>query len=142
MLNDSRGSVAVEYAFALPLLLLVFLGIVEFGNLFFERLEISQAAMSGARSGVTAIDNAEAVTLAEAATCNALPAGIQAGLDKCKGGKGKVTAVVDSSGPQNVLRVDISYPYTPILGNALFNLARMAKSDLTLTGLAVLEFQP
>lgn len=47
--RDSRGSVAVEMVFALPLLLLFLFGIVQFGFLFFVWNDMENAAREGAR---------------------------------------------------------------------------------------------
>ena len=48
-----RGAVMVEMALVLPLLLLLVIGIIEFGLLFHERLTVASAASSAARTGAT-----------------------------------------------------------------------------------------
>ena len=48
-----RGAVMVEMAIALPLLLLLIIGMIEFGLLFHERLTIASAVSSAARTGAT-----------------------------------------------------------------------------------------
>ncbi len=47
-----RGAELIELAIALPLLLLVVMGIVDFGFLFHRYLVLTNAAMEGARVGV------------------------------------------------------------------------------------------
>jgi len=50
--TDERGAELIEMAIALPLLLLVVLGIVDFGFLFQRYLVLTNAAMEGARVAV------------------------------------------------------------------------------------------
>lgn len=69
--RGDRGASAVEFALVLPVLLLVLLGIVDFGRLTYERLTVTQAAFEAARASgfkrdtatVTAIVNATASPL-------------------------------------------------------------------------------
>ena len=49
---DSRGQQLVEYALLLPILLLLILGIVDFGMTIFAYNSIANAAREGARAGV------------------------------------------------------------------------------------------
>jgi Flp pilus assembly protein TadG len=56
-----RGAALVELAIALPLLLLVILGIIEFGVMFGNYLELSNVAREGARSAALG-SNTSAVT--------------------------------------------------------------------------------
>lgn len=58
--DRERGAVMVEMAVALPLLLLLVIGSIEFGLLFHERLTIASAASSAARTGATMGTRAEA----------------------------------------------------------------------------------
>lgn len=45
-----RGSSAVEFALVLPVLVLVLFGIIDFGRLQFERINVTAAAYEGARA--------------------------------------------------------------------------------------------
>jgi Flp pilus assembly protein TadG len=60
--NSERGSSLVELALLLPLLLLMFLGVVEIGRIFYVSIEVNNAARAGAaygaQSNVTAGDTA------------------------------------------------------------------------------------
>ena len=51
-LKDEGGQSLVEYALVLPILLLLFLGIMEFGILVFNYNTIANAAREGARYGI------------------------------------------------------------------------------------------
>ncbi|MFQ4149952.1 TadE/TadG family type IV pilus assembly protein [Arthrobacter sp. LAPM80] len=47
--KSERGAAAVEFAFILPVLLLLVIGIMEFGFLFNQQISASNAAREGAR---------------------------------------------------------------------------------------------
>ncbi len=59
-LRREEGATLVEMAFVLPVLILLIFGSIEFGLAFKERLTISSAANSGARTGATMGDKADA----------------------------------------------------------------------------------
>jgi Flp pilus assembly protein TadG len=50
------GQALVEFAFVLPVLLLLMVGIVEFGIIFYTQMTITNAAWEGARAGATIVD--------------------------------------------------------------------------------------
>ncbi|SFO26646.1 TadE-like protein [Geodermatophilus obscurus] len=68
-LQDQRGAAAVEFAFIVPLLVLLVLGIAEFGHAFQVQGTLSAAAREGAR--VMALQNDPAA--ARAAVRDAAP---------------------------------------------------------------------
>ncbi len=59
--SQESGQSLVELAIAVPLLLLIVLGVVEFGQVAYTSIELSRAAMAGAQygaqSGFTAADS-------------------------------------------------------------------------------------
>lgn len=65
--KHERGAAAVEFALVLPVLLLLVMGIIEFGHAYNAQLTLTQAAREGVR--VMAISNNPAT--ARAATKNA-----------------------------------------------------------------------
>ena len=69
-LRDERGASAVEFAFIVPLLIVLVLGIAEFGHAFQVSGTLSAAAREGVR--VMALQNDPAA--ARAAVRNAAPA--------------------------------------------------------------------
>jgi len=50
------GQTLVEFAFVLPILLLLMVAIIEFGIVFYSQMAVSNAAWEGARAGATIID--------------------------------------------------------------------------------------
>jgi Flp pilus assembly protein TadG len=61
--RDDRGAVMVEFAIILPVLLLILLGIIEFGRAYNAQVSIQAAAREGARElalrhSSTAVENA------------------------------------------------------------------------------------
>jgi len=52
--HHQKGAVAVEFALILPVLVLMFFGIVEFSLLLFNKQVITNASREGARAGIVA----------------------------------------------------------------------------------------
>ena len=50
------GQALVEFAFILPILLLLMVAIIDFGIIFYSQMAVSNAAWEGARAGATIID--------------------------------------------------------------------------------------
>lgn len=59
ILKNQKGQSLVEFSIILPLLLLVVMGIVEFGMMLNSYLTINNAAREGARYGIIGNSNAE-----------------------------------------------------------------------------------
>jgi Flp pilus assembly protein TadG len=54
--QDDRGSVAVEMALLIPLLLLILAGIIEFGFAYWEQQVLTSASREGVRAGAKLIN--------------------------------------------------------------------------------------
>ena len=52
----NSGQTLVEFAFVLPILLLLMVAIIDFGIVFYSQMAVSNAAWEGARAGATIID--------------------------------------------------------------------------------------
>lgn len=116
-------------ALVLPVLLIVFLAIVEFGNLMFTRLTLTNAAMMGARAGITALTASDAIAQAEGTAAASLPTGASA-----------IATIIETPVPRRI-QVDVSYSYDPILGDALFRLLGSVGPDTwDLSETAVMSF--
>ncbi len=57
--QEPGGQALVEFAFVLPILLLLMVAIIDFGILFYSQMAVSNAAWEGARAGATIIDPAQ-----------------------------------------------------------------------------------
>ena len=51
-MNNQRGASAVEFAIILPMLVVLILGIIEFGLLFYDKAVITNASREAARAGI------------------------------------------------------------------------------------------
>jgi Flp pilus assembly protein TadG len=75
--NDrERGAAAVEFALVLPVLILLILGIIDFGRMFNAQQTLTFAARSGARAMVLQNSTSAAITAAQngASALGTLPA--------------------------------------------------------------------
>lgn len=72
--GDQRGAVAVEFALVLPLLILVLLGIVEYGSVYNAQLMVTGAAREAAREMAVTGNAGSATSAALAASPGLAPA--------------------------------------------------------------------
>lgn len=104
--RNSDGTAAIEFGLILPLLLIVLVGILDYGQIHFTRLTMTNAAREGARIGVT-LPESDAQAAAVAATQSYLTrAGVTA----------VVTATVPSQASPTVTVTVTIDPYTPLIG--------------------------
>lgn len=54
--QERTGQALVEFAFVLPVLLLVMAAIIDFGIIFYTQITVTNAAWEGARAGATIVD--------------------------------------------------------------------------------------
>lgn len=62
-IEDQRGQALVEFALMVPLLLMLLLGIIEFGRVYYAQLAITSAARQGARISAVHTANNDPVTV-------------------------------------------------------------------------------
>ena len=99
----SQGQTAVEFALVLPLLLLILMGIIEFGRLWETTNILTSAAREGARVAAVTAPNAGMV---QTAAQNVLTAGNIAGA----------TVTVNGPNAAREVTVTVQFGYVPITG--------------------------
>jgi Flp pilus assembly protein TadG len=82
--RKDRGSVAVEFALVLPILLLLVLGIVQYGLYFYARQGGSDIARDGARRAA----------VGDPPTCSAFQAGLRTSISNLAGAASSGAAVI------------------------------------------------
>ena len=104
--NRTSGQAIVEFALLVPILILIVMGVIEFGRLWMTMITLSGAAREGARVAVVTGPNEE---LVEAAVNNVLDA---AGFDE---------ATITISGPNvaGEVEVTVEMTYTVLTGSIL-----------------------
>lgn len=66
-IKNSRGQALVEFALALPVLILLVIGMMDFGIIINQYMVVAEAAREGARSAALGGDNATVTTVAKTA---------------------------------------------------------------------------
>jgi Flp pilus assembly protein TadG len=113
--QSERGAVAVELAILLPVLLVILLGIVEFGRVFNAQISLTQAAREGARvmAVTNDLDAASAATIEAGVALN--PKLISGNLDLSST---NIATSAEATGclPGNQATVSINYELPAMTG--------------------------
>jgi Flp pilus assembly protein TadG len=105
-LRNADGTAAIELGLILPLLLVVLVGIIDYGHIHFTRLTMTNAAREGARVGVTMPETDAQAAAVAGATSYLANAGVSA----------VVTATAPSqTNPTVTVTVTIN-PFEPLIG--------------------------
>ena len=105
--DSQRGAAAVEFALVLPILLLLVMGIIEFGLIFNSQISLTNAAREGAR--VMAIHNDPAV--AKSAAIAAAPSVVNPAISS-----GNITVSPSTCAAGSTVTVTIHYNATLLTG--------------------------
>ena len=100
--SRDRGSVAVEFALLLPVLLLILFGIIDFGRAISYQITLTQAAREGARVASLGGSTSAVTTRAQSAAYPITPVPTVTVMSSCPAGAG---AGADA-------KVVVSYTYT------------------------------
>jgi Flp pilus assembly protein TadG len=93
--SRDRGSVAVEFALLLPVLLLLIFGIIDFGRAINDQITLTQAAREGARLAALGYSTSAVTTRAQSAATGLSPVPTVTVTTACPTGAGTgVDAVV------------------------------------------------
>ena len=137
-LRGDRGSAAVEFAIVIPVLLLLVLGTVEFGRVFFLQNSITNAARVGARTMAieASAANPNAVSDAKSQTAAAAVApALTTTQVTVSTSNGTSNCVVPAAGTAVYVTVTIAYPVTQITGFLpVFPTALAAKASVRCDG--------
>lgn len=139
-----RGAAAVEFALALPILMVLMWGLLSFGALFYTQLAVSRAAHDGARAASLIPPSADVVTVVRGAVIDSLAAspvaaagqnGSYAARHGYLSGLPGDTIVVSSAACDGLtcVTVRVAYPY----GDGVRLLPR-----ISLPGIGLLSFIP
>ncbi len=110
--RNARGSVAVEFLFAIPIVLFLFFGIFELGRHYYTRLTLRHAVAEAARFAVTGqtLDDPETgnpMTRAESIQLVIQRSALRLGVDVAQ----IVIIPADGGGPEEVVQVGVQYEY-------------------------------
>jgi Flp pilus assembly protein TadG len=94
----------VEFALLLPLLLLILLGIIDFGRMLNAQVTLTQAAREGARLVALGQPNVQSRTQAAATGLSPVGVSIQ-------------SACAAGAGPDGVVQTSYTFAFTPGLGS-------------------------
>jgi Flp pilus assembly protein TadG len=123
--SHDRGSVAVEFALLLPVLLLIIFGTIDFGRAINAQITLTQAAREGARLASLGYTSSAVTTRTQSAATGL--SNVTVTVTTCAAGAG---AGVDGV-------VNVSYPFTfitPVGAFAsMFGTATFGSSTLTIT---------
>ena len=127
--RGEAGTQMIEFAFALPFLLLLFAGVAELGRMFYTYTTLAKATMAGARyastqtsvtgTNLTSIENMTVCGDPDGCGGTGQPSAVVGGLETTN-----VTVVQSGSSVQYVT-VSISYDYEPLI----FDLAGMTGNE-------------
>lgn len=109
---NPRGSVAVEFLFAIPIVLFLFFGIFELGRHYYTRLTLRHAVAEAARFAVTGqtLDDpatGNPMTRAESIQLVIQRSALRLGVDVAQ----IVIIPADGGGPEEVVQVGVQYEY-------------------------------
>lgn len=112
--RDQRGQALLELALALPILLLLIFGIIQFGIIFLDNQIINQAAREGVRVGAVGGNDAEILKTVERITNNLDKARLQVLINPTYGERKRGDS----------LKVEVHYSVPimlPVIGDLLPN---------------------
>jgi Flp pilus assembly protein TadG len=114
--SSERGAVAVEFAILLPVLLLLLIGIVEFGRAYSAQIALSQSARESVR--IMAISDDEAAARSAATSSAGLldPALMTISISSRDPNNPSSAVITDDCEPEYAVTVEIEYDLASITG--------------------------
>jgi Flp pilus assembly protein TadG len=110
--TDTSGQALVEFTMVLPLLLMLFFGIIEFGLYFYTRVSLRHVVRESARYAITGnvLTDSTGAPMSRAKSVEYM---ILHGAPAVELTPANITMTpADGGGPGQVVRIDVSYAYT------------------------------
>lgn len=114
LLPDERGAVAVEFALLLPLLIMLVMGVIEFGRGYNATIELTGAVREGARALALGQSSSDAENAIVAASPGLSPAPSVSGVASCPNGADRATITATYSLAYNI----------PLVSQGTWNISR------------------
>lgn len=134
LLRDDRGAAAVEFAFVVPVLLVLVCAIIDFGRLLYTANSLTAAAREGGRELATVADFADATRVGAVRT-RVITAFQPLGGTALTSGQVELSTAPDASG--NVSVRIVNYQFRPITPMA----STIGLGSVTLTRRAVFRWE-
>ena len=132
-LKSERGAEVVEFALVLPMLLLLGLGIFDFGMLFQRYEVVTNAAREGARAGAVGLTQAQVTAVVQ----TYLNAGGLTATPTIQ-----VTETTIGANPTlNAVRVSVAYPNGSFIVGPLISMLGSSLQTVTLTSAATMRVE-
>ena len=137
-IRSASGQALVEFTLVLPLLLVMFFSILEFGLYFYTRVSLRHVVRESARFAVTGnvLNDSTGTPMTKAKSIEQL---ILTGAPAIHLTPSNITLTpADGGGPGQVVRIDVSYAYTAKLppfvlifpkGRLMINVATVTKNE-------------
>jgi Flp pilus assembly protein TadG len=109
--RDLSGQALVEFTMVLPLLLMLFFGIIEFGLYFYTRVSLRHVVRESARFAITGsvLNDSTGTPMSRAKSIEQL---ILTGAPAVHLTQANITMTpADGGGPGQVVRIDVNYAY-------------------------------
>lgn len=110
--GSRSGQALVEFTMVLPLLLMLFFGIMEFGIYFYTRISLRHVVRESARFAITGnvLNDSTGTPMTRAKSVERM---ILTGAPSVQLTPANITMTpADGGGPGQVVRIDVQYPYT------------------------------
>lgn len=124
MRDSERGSSLVEMAIMLPFLLLLVIGVIDFGRAYYDSIEVASAARAGAQYGViNPTDTTGMIAAAKSDTASDISTLTATAADGCMCSDGSGASASCGTTPSctsgtrqvNYVQVNTSYTFKPYL---------------------------
>ncbi|KOA19235.1 TadE-like protein [Clostridium homopropionicum DSM 5847] len=116
-IKNQKGQALVEFAIVLPILLMLVMGIIQFGMMLNSYLAIENASREGARAGIVGSTDAEIESLIIASSPSLNPADLTVSLTPSEANR--------RSGDTLTVTVTYNYKFTIPIISSLFNNGKM-----------------